>query len=63
MNVAPYRVSGRVVNTRISEVSERLFVSSRKLTSAPIDFPIQFLCMIFTGSGQSSSSLSNNSSA
>ena len=50
--VAPNNVSGLVVYTVIL-----LFIESiLKLTLAPSDLPIQFLCSSFTLSGQSKSS-------
>ena len=42
MKVTPYRVSGLVVNTtKSSSVSFTL-----KLTSAPVDLPIQLICAV-----------------
>ena len=49
MKVAPKIVSGRVEKTSI-ESSE---FSTENLIIAPLDFPIQFLCISFNGSGQS----------
>jgi hypothetical protein len=53
MNVAPNRVSGRVVNT----VSGPASVG--KSTRAPWERPIQLRCMTLIGSGQSSVSRSS----
>ena len=60
MYVAPKRVSGLVVNTVILD----LILGISKITSAPTDLPIQFLCKSFTWSGQSKESRpSSNDSA
>ncbi len=58
MKVAPQSVSGRVVNTVMPSP-----VSVSKVTSAPSDLPIQFVCMATTRSGQSSPEKSRSSSA
>ena len=47
--VAPKIVSGLVVNT----VNSLSVFDTLKLISAPIDFPIQFLCISVGDSGQS----------
>ena len=64
MNVAPNSVSGRVVKTRSSWPpgwwSSGAVV---KTISAPSDRPIQFVCMIRIGSGQSRPVKSSSSSA
>ena len=50
--VAPNNVSGLVVNT----VNFSSLSATVKVTSAPTDLPIQFLCISFVDSGQSISS-------
>jgi hypothetical protein len=64
MNVAPNSVSGRVVKTRSSS-PPAWWADSAVLntTSAPDDRPIQFVCMIRMGSGQSMPSKLSSSSA
>ena len=65
MKVAPNSVSGRVVKTR-SAVAARLVVvdgATSKSISAPSDRPIQFVCWILIGSGQSMPLKSSSSSA
>jgi hypothetical protein len=57
MYVAPNRVSGRVVKTRMVAFST---AGTSKSTSAPCDRPIQLRCMSLTGSGQSTSSRSSS---
>ena len=54
--VAPNNVSGRVVNT----VNDSLCPSMSNVISAPSERPIQFRCMSFRLSGQSSSSKSSS---
>jgi hypothetical protein len=63
MNVAPKSVSGRVEKTRTS-TPPGMCVSGalRKTTSAPSLRPIQFVCMMRTGSGQSMPLKSSSSS-
>ena len=56
MYVAPYSVSGRVVNTRISRPATG--AALWKTTSAPSLRPIQLRCMATVEAGQSSSSRS-----
>ena len=50
-NVMPKMVSGRVVNTSNDATKSLIGILNR----APADRPIQFLCMVRTRSGQSSS--------
>ena len=52
--MAPNRVSGRVVYTTMSSP-----VVALKVTSAPVERPIQFFCWIFTRSMKSRSSRSS----
>ena len=64
MNVAPNSVSGRVVKTR--RASPPGWCSSGatvKSISAPSDRPIQLVCIVRIGSGQSRPVKSSNSSA
>ena len=64
MNVAPNSVSGRVVNT--SSGSPPAWCGDGAVSNrirAPSDRPIQFVCMIRTGSGQSMPVKSSSSSA
>ena len=64
MNVAPNSVSGRVVKTRSSSPPAWCGDSAVSNTiSAPDDRPIQLVCMIRTGSGQSRPVKSSSSSA
>ena len=63
IKLAPNSVSGRVVNTFISE-KPLYFCVTGNLISNPTDFPIQLACIVFTFSGQLSrlSNAFNNSS-
>ncbi len=64
MNVAPNTVSGRVVKTRSSSPPACCGDDAvTNTSSAPVERPIQFVCMIRTGSGQSIASKSSSSSA
>ena len=60
MKVAPNRVSGRVVKTRIGATPS---ASTAKSISAPSDRPIQLVCIKRIGSGQSIFEKSSSSSA
>ena len=65
MNVAPNSVSGRVVKTRISSPPAWWSAAGADLNtiSPPSDRPIQFVCMIRTGSGNWICEKSSSSSA
>ena len=64
MNVAPYSVSGRVVKTRSSSPPAWCGDGAVSNTiSAPVDRPIQFVCMSRMGSGHSMPEKSSSSSA
>ena len=64
MNVAPNRVSGRVVKTRISSPPGVCALGAEvKTISPPSDRPIQFVCWTLIGSGQSMPLKSSSSSA
>ncbi len=64
MNVAPNSVSGRVVNTRSSSPPAWCGDGAvSNTTSAPVERPIQLVCMIRIGSGQSMPEKSSSSSA
>jgi hypothetical protein len=58
MNVAPNRVSGRVVNTVTGSVRP----SMTKSTSAPVERPIQLRCIVMTFAGHDPSSWFRSSS-
>ena len=64
MNVAPNSVSGRVVKTRSSSPPAWWSDGAvRKTISPPSDRPIQFVCWIRIGSGNSIPPKSSSSSA
>ena len=59
MKEAPKIVSGLVVNTVIFFLLSLI----SKFNSHPVDFPIQFFCIILTFSGHSSSVFSDESNS
>jgi hypothetical protein len=64
MNVAPNSVSGRVVKTRSSSPPAWCADGAvSNVISAPVERPIQFVCMIRMGSGHSMPVKSRSSSA
>ena len=58
-NVAPYKVSGRVVKTRTGSSRP----STAKSTQAPSERPIQFRCIVKMRSGQAPSNSPMSSSS